>query len=173
MPLGWSQSGVTRVSTKPPSPPGGTPPSISQLPPGFFGIMEPRPFKSITELLGTMANILIAGEKSEDQTFRGRYVELFDTMHKGLALYVDQEFYAKQGEHGPIVIPMEMPQAYVSSRNERPIRMSEKGDPYFTFGADIPDVPDKIVQEYVSAAEDSGSLVTYVSDAGLNPPEYE
>jgi len=164
MSLGWSLSGVQRVSTRPPGPPGNTPPTISQLPPGFFGIMEPRPFKSITELLGTMANILIVGEKSEDQTFRGRYVDLFDTMHKGLALYVDQEFYAKQGERGPIVIPMEMPNAYVSAKNAPPIRLTDKGEAYFSFGYDVPEVPDKVVQE-----------VAFVTDAtgGVIPPEKE
>lgn len=96
---------------------GPRPPSLSDLPPGFFGIMEPRPYKNITELIGMMANILLTGEKSEDPAFRKRYLELFDNMHRGLTLYIDQEFYTKAGQERPVIFPMEMPDAIVSIKD--------------------------------------------------------
>ena len=138
-------------SNTPPGGPGNRPPSLSDLPPGFFGIMEPRPYKNITELLGMLANILLTGERSEDPEFKKRFLELFDTMYRGLSLYIDQEFYSKAGNASPVIVPMEMPDAFVSIRepaHNREIVVDPYVDnEYFTLMSpeeeELPETPDK------------------------------
>lgn len=123
----------------------GGPPSLSSLPPGFFGIMEPRPYKNITELISTLGNVLIAGEKAQHPFFKERFLKLFDTMHKGLALYIDQEFYSKT-DNKPIIIPMQMPEVFVSTQmpsdvNKVIVRPTRY--PYTSFGDNIPNSEDE------------------------------
>ena len=111
----------------PPRGPGG-PVDLNALPAGWFGMFEPRPYKNITELLGMMANVLLTAEKSNNQDIYDRYLSLFDIMYKGLALFIDQEFYAKSKLSDPIIIPV-------------PNSVGEKGE-YSTFGEEIPENPD-------------------------------
>lgn len=111
------------------------PTSLNDLPPGWFGMFEPRPYKNISELLGMLANILITGEKSEDPSFSERYLRLFDTMHRGLELFVDQEFYAKVKGGNPILL--EMPHIEVSNKPIKIVRQAE----YAPFGEGVPDEP--------------------------------
>lgn len=89
---------------KPPGGPHGYDPN--SIPSGFFGLIDPRPFKGIAELLGMLANILIQAEKAQDQDVRDRFLQLYDTTHKGLSLFVDQEFYSRIKD-APEVVTLE------------------------------------------------------------------
>jgi len=120
-------------------PPG--PPNLSDLPPGWFGLFEPRPYKNISELLAIMGNILLAGEKSQDPNFRLRYIQLFDIMYKGLALFIDKEFYSKSQKDDTVVLEME--KSIIIKKEEQETTAIEIKDrpntPYEEFGQEIID----------------------------------
>lgn len=56
-------------------------------------VLIPKPYMNITELLATMGQLLIMGERTQDEKFKSRYIKLFDVMFKGLSLFMDKEFY--------------------------------------------------------------------------------
>lgn len=57
------------------------------------GILIPKPYQNIAELLGILGQLLIFAERSQDERLKGRYIKLFDIMLNGLTLYMDKEFY--------------------------------------------------------------------------------
>lgn len=56
-------------------------------------VLIPKPYQNIAELLGTLGQLLILAERSNDENLKERYIKLFDVMFKGLDLYLDKEFY--------------------------------------------------------------------------------
>lgn len=79
--------------------------SSGNLPPGFQNLLEPRPFRNISELMGIMANVLITAERSQDNEIKLRYMNLFDVVMAGLTSYVDKEFYSPGSGAKPLVLP--------------------------------------------------------------------
>lgn len=67
-------------------------------------MFTPKPYQNISELLGVMGNLLIVGSRTTDERFQARFLQLFDVVYKGLAIYMDKEFF----QAGPNVpIPLE------------------------------------------------------------------
>jgi hypothetical protein len=67
-------------------------------------MFTPKPYQSISELLGVMGNLLIVGSRTTDERFQARFLQLFDVVFRGLTLYLDKEFY----QAGPNVpVPLE------------------------------------------------------------------
>lgn len=80
------------------------------LPPDMFGMQfMPKSYQNIAELLSVLANILVVGERSQDEDFRERYKKLFDIMFKGLAIYMDREFFnaGKGPNNTPVVLAID------------------------------------------------------------------
>lgn len=86
------------MTTRGPMGPGGMPPDM------FAQMFTPKPYQSISELLGILANILVVGERSTDPAFKERYIRLFDVVYKGLAIYMNKEFF--NTAQGPNDVPV-------------------------------------------------------------------
>lgn len=110
------------MSPRGPQGPGGMPPGM------FDQLFTPKPYQSISELLGILANILVVGERSSDPAFKNRYLKLFDVVYKGLVIYMNKEFFnSQQGFNDkPVVLDIDRDTLInIADPGEKPLDVNE------------------------------------------------